>query len=51
MDYGGSSIRWADDYVFEMKGEDLVLKEHDEYVGSMLSGDGMRSIWSYKVYD
>lgn len=47
-DYGGSSIRWANDYVFGMKGEDIVLKEHDEYVGSMLSGDGMRSIWSFE---
>lgn len=47
-DYGGSSIRWANDYVFGMKGEELVLKEHDEYVGSTLDRFGMRSIWSFE---
>ena len=47
-DYGGSSDRWANDYIFEIKGEELVLKEHDEYVGSVLSLDGMRGIWSFE---
>lgn len=47
-DYGGSSDRWANDYIFEIKGEELVLKEHDEYVGSILSLDGMRGIWSFE---
>ena len=47
-DYGGSSDRWANDYIFEMKGEELVLKEHDKYVGSIFCGYGMQSIWSFE---
>ena len=47
-DYGGSSDRWGDDLFFEIKGEELLLKEYIVYEWSTLSGNGMQSIWNYE---
>lgn len=47
-DYGGSSDRWGDDLFFEIKGEELLLKEYIVYEGSTLNGNGMQSIWNYE---
>ena len=47
-DYGGSSIRWGDDLIFKIKGEELLLKEYIVYEWSTLSGNGEKSIWNYE---
>ena len=47
-DYGGSSIRWGDDLIFKIKGEELLLKEYIVYEWSTQSGNGERSIWNYE---
>lgn len=47
-DYGGSSIRWGDDLIFNIKGEELLLNKYIVYELSTLSGNGEKSIWNYE---
>ena len=47
-DYGGSAFRWADDYIFEIIGEELVLKEYIKTETSTHTGNGIQCIWKYE---
>ncbi len=44
-DYGGSSDRWGNDYVFEQIGQELILTEIEYFSESTHSGNGTRETY------